>query len=92
MSSFKFNSDSCAGCVVEKCARCIEEPCTKSERVCELCSEGKQDTQEFQESVDRLENCQEDNLKKDVVTQDEAPIENDPYLDNGYTNPSYENY
>ncbi|PTD93624.1 hypothetical protein C9439_06125 [archaeon SCG-AAA382B04] len=91
-SAYDFNSDSCAGCIVEKCASCIEEPCAISERVCEVCTERKQDQEEFKEIVKKLEDCQQEKIKGDAGGLEENLVEDDPYLDDGYSNPGYDIY
>lgn len=94
VGSNDFNSDSCAGCIVEKCMRCIKEPCSISERVCELCTEGRKDTDEFKEIVNRLKDCQRENLNKDLEGKRKEPDlkDNDPYLGDECSDFGYDIY
>ncbi|WGI17537.1 hypothetical protein [Methanonatronarchaeum sp. AMET-Sl] len=82
--------DSCAECLVEKCASCIRQGCTLSERACNLCSEDKQDSPEFEDIIDEIEECQKEKLndpqgmamgyEDDFYSEDQFDDGSDPYM------------
>ncbi|OUJ19208.1 hypothetical protein AMET1_0861 [Methanonatronarchaeum thermophilum] len=77
-------TDSCVECIVEKCASCIRQGCTLSERACNLCSEEQNDTPEFEDIIDEIEECQKEKLNDPGITIGyEDDMYNDEHFDGG---------
>ncbi|RZN60402.1 hypothetical protein [Methanonatronarchaeum sp. AMET6-2] len=82
-------TESCVECLVEKCASCIRQGCILSEKACNLCSEDKHDTPEFEDIIDEIEECQKEKLndpqatmsyEEDIYADSHFDEDGDPYM------------